>query len=144
MHFGNEWDVVRRDTEILRRRDYSSKWVAIIAECHGIQLLHTIKQEFWAPGGWRVLGRDITRYHEDAGSDYEDDEIHLPVEREGPKPTLQNLGDNEWTARLQDCLNCGENFNLAHNEERVCVWHPSMCNLSLMRLDYKIFGENSG
>lgn len=106
---------------------------------------------------WLVKGEDVVRYHADTESEgkgsvgesideYETFEEYEAFsekrEAERYKRSIE-LRNDEFTARWQDCENCGMVFDVSVNfydsYEWPCNWHPGMC--SHRQPEYQRYGS---
>jgi hypothetical protein len=83
-----------------------------------------------------VAGKHVTPYHIDTDSEddvesendseelYESDESGDAGNEMRRKRRPITIGDDEYTQRYPKCENCKVKFDVVHNEDRHCQWHP--------------------
>lgn len=95
-------------------------------------IIHTLEDRLL------VRGMDVVRYHvdtdseDDADSEIENEESASEndvgdksvTNRESQKRKPIAKGDEEYTARMEVCENCKQEFDVTLNERGDCLWHP--------------------
>jgi hypothetical protein len=71
-------------------------------------------------------GKRIVRYRDGDEDDFDLDSYYEDMESDpegGVRVRPITIGDEEYTARISACVNCGQCFDLTQNRSKVCHWH---------------------